>query len=172
MHQTVIIEPWQPNAEEVHVHYPAKMGIHSRSADLAHNTDVQTVIRIGLISGSLKSYRVSCSLVNAVSGYQFIDSTNCSDFCKMIDAVANMDQKFIDLARGQIEEVTDWESEDEAVKVKLDDHEVAWLDYHVRELWMDGVQDCDNPFEDRIVLKYDMAAVVNDYIARQPKETH
>jgi hypothetical protein len=79
------------------------------------------------------------------SGNDYLIGRNrVSDFCDMLDGVAGVlteksgDHRQVDITRGHIE--------DAGFEADMDDIEVAYIEWMVREAWREAIGDCDDLF--------------------------
>jgi len=142
----VIIEPWRADESFFHIHEAGETAISGYRGGLVHYSDVETVEKIGWITGKLKSVGSGTSIDGSISR-----------FCELADELLTYPPKLIADSR---RELYDWCDSD----FGLTDLEVSWLDYQLRESWSEQAQD-ENPWCDKMTLKgVDPAETVEAYL--------
>jgi len=150
----VSIEPWYCDKEDVHVHNVGSTTVSGYFGGLVNNSNVDTVEKIGWITGKLKS----------IGSRQSIDS-NISQFCELVNELLTYPPKLIANSRKQL---YGWCGSD----FGLTDLEVSWLDYQLREDWAERAGD-EDPWCDKMTLKgVDPIEIVGIYLTAHYPETH
>ncbi len=145
----IVIEPWKADPTYVHVHEEGNLQIHSRSAEIAGQMTVDRAKCLGTISQMI---------VDRSDGPYLRDYHSCRDVCLMLDGCVDFSSAtLVKEARGQLEDAG---CESSALK---DDDVVSFLAWYARELWVEAAREIDNPFDDKIVLKYDLLHTLNGF---------
>ena len=157
MYRKVTIEPWKADETYVHVHEHGYDGIHSYRGSVVTGATVETVLRIGKLSG----------LMRFLYGSEPSLDGNCHGFCRMCEDVIDNLYNVAEV-RGQMEDAGLNDYSDNPVR--LDDLELAYLDWQAREQWMEEARDVRNPWTNAIRLQTDVFAAVAYYVEEHYSE--
>ena len=137
MGRYVIIEPWKCCEADIHVHEPDFDGIHSYRGSLVSEATVGRVVRVGEISGQLRQRYGHLRW--------YLEHHNCHAFCEICARVLDYSEDDIATARRQLK--------DSDLDVSgLDDLEIAWIDYEVRDWLADDARSVKDPWSGKLQL--------------------
>jgi hypothetical protein len=152
---TVWIRPWSVSRDYVHVHETGKTGTDGVDSAVVSETDMDTVQRVGVLSGLLE--------VNPLNGgWRLTGYANCRELCHMVRDVIGYSDFSVKSVR---EQVDSW-FEHLEIEVKLDDLEICCLDIKARNELATLASDCDNPW-DAVKLECGAEGVINGLVERK-----